>query len=267
MLKDITLGQYMPGNTAVHRLDPRTKIVLTTAYIAMIFLVKSPVWYIIPVLYIALCARLAGLSFRQLLKSVKPLKVLLILTFVLNLFFSGGATVWLHWGIFTITQEGLLLAVHFSMRLVFLVVGTSILTLTTSPVALSDGIEILLGPLKVVHFPAHELAMMMTIALRFIPTLIEETDKIMKAQQARGSDFESGRLIARAKAMVPLLVPLFVSAFRRAGELAMAMEARCYHGGEGRTRLRVLRFTAEDAKAFAVTMVALALVIAGRYIL
>ena len=267
MLKDITLGQYMPGNTVVHRLDPRTKIVLTTAYIAMIFLVKSPLWYIFPVLYVALAARLAGLSFGQLLKSVKPLRVLLILTFVLNLFFSGGSTVWVKWGIITVTQEGLLLAVHFSMRLVFLVVGTSILTLTTSPVALSDGIEILLGPLKVVRFPAHELAMMMTIALRFIPTLIEETDKIMKAQQARGADFESGRLIARAKAMVPLLVPLFVSAFRRAGELAMAMEARCYHGGEGRTRLRVLRFTAEDGKAFAITLLALALVIAGRYIL
>ena len=266
MLKDITLGQYMPGNTVVHRLDPRTKILLTTAYIAMIFLVSSPLWYVVPLLYIVLAARLAGLSFKQLLKTVKPLRVLLILTFVLNLFFSGGTTVWVRWGIVTITQEGVLLAVHFSMRLVFLVVGTSILTLTTSPVALSDGIEILLKPLKVVHFPAHELAMMMTIALRFIPTLIEETDKIMKAQQARGADFESGNLIARAKAMVPLLVPLFVSAFRRAGELAMAMEARCYHGGEGRTRLRVLRFTREDWQAAWVTFAALALVIAARSI-
>ncbi len=267
MLKDITLGQYMPGNTVVHRLDPRTKIILTTAYIAMIFLVSSPVWYVVPTLYVALSARLAGLSFGQLLKSVKPLRFLLILTFVLNLFFSGGTTVLVRWGVVTITQEGLLLAVHFSMRLVFLVVGTSVLTLTTSPVALSDGIEILLKPLKVFHFPAHELAMMMTIALRFIPTLIEETDKIMKAQQARGADFESGNLIARAKAMVPLLVPLFVSAFRRAGELAMAMEARCYHGGEGRTRLRVLRFTAEDARAYLVSAAALAVVIAGRSLL
>jgi len=267
MLKDITLGQYMPGNTIVHRLDPRTKILLTTAYIAMIFLVGSPVWYVVPTLYVALCARLAGLSFKQLLKSIKPLRFLLLLTFVLNLFFSGGTTVWVRWGIVTITKEGVLLAVHFSMRLIFLVVGTSVLTLTTSPVALSDGIEILLKPLKVVHFPAHELAMMMTIALRFIPTLIEETDKIMKAQQARGADFESGNLIARAKAMVPLLVPLFVSAFRRAGELAMAMEARCYHGGEGRTRLRVLRFTAEDTKAYVVSAVALAVVIAGRSLL
>ena len=267
MLKDITLGQYMPGNTLVHRLDPRTKIALTTAYIAMIFLVSNPVWYVVPLLYVALTARLAGLSFGQMLKTVRPLRVLLILTFVLNLFFSGGSTVWLQWGILTVTREGFLLAFHFSMRLVFLVVGTSILTLTTSPVALSDGIEMLLKPLRVVHFPAHELAMMMTIALRFIPTLIEETDKIMKAQQARGADFESGNLIARAKAMVPLLVPLFVSAFRRAGELAMAMEARCYHGGEGRTRLRVLRFTKEDFQAFAVTLLAIAAVIALRAVL
>ncbi|HNX63025.1 MAG TPA: energy-coupling factor transporter transmembrane component T [Candidatus Limiplasma sp.] len=264
MLKDITLGQYMPGNTVVHRLDPRTKIALTTAYIVLIFLVRSPLWYVVPALYIALAARLAGLSFGQLLKSIKPLRFLLVLTFVLNLFFSGGTTVWVHWSIFTITQEGALLAVHFCMRLVFLVVGTSVLTLTTSPVALSDGIEILLKPLKVVHFPAHELAMMMTIALRFIPTLIEETDKIMKAQQARGADFETGNLITRAKAMVPLLVPLFVSAFRRAGELAMAMEARCYHGGEGRTRLRVLRFTAEDGWAFLITAAAIAAVVVGQ---
>lgn len=267
MLKDITLGQYMPGNSMVHRLDPRTKIILTTVYIAMIFLVSSPVWYVVPLLYVTLAARVAGLSFRQMLKSVKPLRVLLILTFVLNLFFSGGTTVWVRWGILAVTREGVLLAVHFSMRLIFLVLGTSILTLTTSPVALSDGIEILLRPLRVVHFPAHELAMMMTIALRFIPTLIEETDKIMKAQQARGADFESGNLIARAKAMVPLLVPLFVSAFRRAGELAMAMEARCYHGGEGRTRLRILRFTREDAQASAVSLLALAVVIAGRALL
>ena len=267
MLKDITLGQYMPGNTVVHRLDPRTKITLTAAYIAMIFLVSNPVWYVVPMLYVVMSARLAGLSFGQLLKTIKPLRVLLILTFVLNLFFSGGSTIWLQWGILTVSKEGFLLALHFSMRLVFLVVGTSILTLTTSPVALSDGIEMLLKPLRVVHFPAHELAMMMTIALRFIPTLIEETDKIMKAQQARGADFESGNLIARAKAMVPLLVPLFVSAFRRAGELAMAMEARCYHGGEGRTRLRILRFTKEDVQAFAVTALAIVLVIALRAVL
>jgi energy-coupling factor transport system permease protein len=262
MFKDITLGQYMPGNTVVHRLDPRAKILLTIVYIAMVFTVSSPLFYVIPAVYVYLIARLAGLSFGQLIKSIRPLRILLILTFILNTFFSGGKTVLLHWQFITITQEGLLLAVHFSLRLIFLVLGTSVLTLTTSPVALSDGIEILLSPLKKVRFPVHELAMMMTIALRFIPTLIEETDKIMKAQKARGADFESGNLLTRAKAMTPLLVPLFVSAFRRAGELAMAMEARCYHGGEGRTRLRVLRFTREDGSAFLVSFGMLFLLIA-----
>ncbi len=262
MFKDITLGQYMPGNTVVHRLDPRAKIMLTLVYIAMVFTVESPLFYCIPAVYVFMVAHLAGLSFKQLLKTLKPLRILLILTFVLNIFFSGGQTVLIHWKFISISQEGLLLAVHFSLRLIFLVLGTSILTLTTSPVALSDGIEILLTPLKKVRFPVHELAMMMTIALRFIPTLIEETDKIMKAQKARGADFESGNLIARAKAMTPLLVPLFVSAFRRAGELAMAMEARCYHGGEGRTRLRVLRLTREDARASLVSVLMLCAVIA-----
>lgn len=253
MLKDITLGQYLPGNTVIHRLDPRMKIILTIVYIAMVFCVTSPVWYVIPLLFVALCAKLAGLTFKQLLKTIRPLRFLLVLTFILNMFFSSGTTVWLQWGFLKITEEGFLLALHFSMRLIFLVIGTSMLTLTTSPVALSDGIEMLLKPLKVIRFPAHELAMMMTIALRFIPTLIEETDKIMKAQMARGADFESGNLMKRAKAMVPLLVPLFVSAFRRAGDLAMAMEARCYHGGEGRTRLRVLRYTHTDWYALALS--------------
>lgn len=257
MLKDITLGQYLPGQTVVHQLDPRMKIILTAVYIAMIFCVTSPLWYVLPLLYIVLAARLAGLTPRQLGKSVKPLRFLLILTFILNMFFSGGTTVWLELGFLRITQEGMLMALHFSMRLIFLVMGTSILTLTTSPVALSDGIELLLRPLKVIRFPAHELAMMMTIALRFIPDLIEEADKIMKAQMARGADFESGNLLKRAKAMVPLLVPLFVSAFRRAGDLAMAMESRCYHGGEGRTRLRVLRYTRHDGIALLITVLML----------
>ena len=258
MLRDITLGQYMPGNTVIHRLDPRTKILLTIVYIAMIFCVASPVWYVIPLAFVVLCAKLSGITFKQL---IKPLRFLLLITFVLNLFFSTGSTVLVQWGIVKITKEGLMTAVHFSMRLIFLVAGTSILTLTTSPIALCDGIEVLLKPLSKIGFPAHELAMMMTIALRFIPTLIEEADKIMKAQMARGADFESGNLFKRAKAMVPLLVPLFVSAFRRAGELAMAMEARCYHGGEGRTRMRVLRFTRNDLYAALVTVAALVLVI------
>ncbi|MEF9878744.1 MAG: energy-coupling factor transporter transmembrane component T [Clostridia bacterium] len=267
MLSDITLGQYLPGDTLVHRMDPRMKIILTLLYIAAIFCVTSPLWYVIPLFYVLLSAKLAGLTLKHMLKAIKPLRFLLILTFILNLFFSSGTTVWVQWGFLKITQEGVFTAVHFSMRLIFLVVGTSLLTLTTSPVALSDGIEMLLKPLKVVHFPAHELAMMMTIALRFIPTLIEEADKIMKAQMARGADFESGNLLKRAKAMIPLLVPLFVSAFRRAGDLAMAMEARCYHGGEGRTRLRVLRFQSIDAWALAVTAAMLLLTIfAGMWI-
>ena len=195
------------------------------------------------------------------MKGLKPLRFILILTFLLNLFFSNGAKVLLHWGIITITAEGLNQAVHYSLRLMFLVIGTSLLTLTTSPVSLADGLELILSPLKKIHFPAHELAMMMTIALRFIPTLLEETDKIMKAQMARGADFESGNLFKRAKAMVPLLVPLFVSAFRRAGDLAMAMEARCYHGGENRTRLRVLKITRNDYLALACTLGLIGLIV------
>ncbi len=268
MLRDITLGQYLPGNTLVHRLDSRMKILLTVLYIALIFCVSSPVWYVIPLAYLLISASLSGLTLKRLLKSVKPLRFLLILTFVLNLCFSGGDTVWLQWGVLKISKEGFFTALHFCMRLVFLVAGTSILTLTTSPVALSDGIEMLLRPLKKVRFPVHELAMMMTIALRFIPTLIEEADKIMKAQMARGADFESGNLFKRAKAMIPLLVPLFVSAFRRAGDLAMAMEARCYHGDEGRTRLRVLRYTRNDLWALLFTVGTLALtIIAGKWTL
>lgn len=261
MLRDITLGQYMPGKSLIHTLDPRTKILLTIVYIAMIFCVTSPVWYVLPILYLLVCVRLSGLTAKQLLKAIKPLRFLLILTFVLNLFFSNGTTVWLEWGWLRVTQEGLLTAIHFSMRLIFLVAGTSVLTLTTSPIALCDGIETLLKPLNRLRFPSHELAMMMTIALRFIPTLIEEADKIMKAQMARGADFESGNLFKRAKAMVPLLVPLFVSAFRRAGDLAMAMEARCYHGGEGRTRLRVLHFERNDLLASLFTVAMLVVVI------
>ena len=268
MLRDITLGQYMPGNTFVHKLDPRMKIILTILYITLIFCVSSPVWYIFPLLFVLLATKLSGLTPKKLLKSIKPLRFLLLLTFILNLFFSTGETVWVQLGILKITQEGLITAIHFAMRLVFLVAGTSLLTLTTSPVALSDGIELLLKPLKIIRFPAHELAMMMTIALRFIPTLIEEADKIMKAQMARGADFESGNLLKRAKAMIPLLVPLFVSAFRRAGDLAMAMEARCYHGGEGRTRLRVLRYTRCDLWALLATAAVLAATIAcGKWVL
>ncbi len=246
MLKNITMGQYYPVDSWVHRLDPRMKIVLTVAMIVAVFMVHSLVGYAVVLGFVYLVSHLSKVPFKMLIKGVKPLRFILLLTFLLNLFFYTNGTVLFHWAFITITHEGLSQAVHYSLRLVFLVIGTSLLTLTTSPISLSDGIEMLLSPLKKIHFPAHELAMMMSIALRFIPTLLEETDKIMKAQMARGADFESGNLFARAKAMVPLLVPLFVSAFRRAGDLAMAMEARCYHGGEHRTRLRVLKVTAND---------------------
>ena len=246
MMKNITMGQYYPVDSWVHRLDPRTKILLTIAMIVAVFLVKTMVGYALILGFMYLTSRLSKVPFKMLIKGVKPLRFILILTFLLNLFFNSGETILLEWKFLKITQEGLSQAIHYSLRLIFLVLGTSLMTLTTSPIALSDGIEMLLSPLKVIHFPAHELAMMMSIALRFIPTLMEEADKIMKAQMARGADFESGNLLARAKAMVPLLVPLFVSAFRRAGDLAMAMESRCYHGGENRTRLRVLKITKND---------------------
>ncbi|MBQ3486406.1 MAG: energy-coupling factor transporter transmembrane protein EcfT [Clostridia bacterium] len=261
MMKDITLGQYYPVDSWVHRLDPRTKILLTVAMIVAVFMLHSLVGYGIILGFVYLTARMAKIPFRMLVKGVKSLRFILILTFLLNLFFNAGTTMLVEWHFIRISREGLEQAVHYSLRLVFLVMGTSLMTLTTSPIALSDGIEMLLSPLKKLHFPAHELAMMMSIALRFIPTLMEEADKIMKAQMARGADFESGNLLARAKAMVPLLVPLFVSAFRRAGDLAMAMESRCYHGGENRTRLRVLKITKNDWIAAAAVAVLIGLIV------
>ena len=264
MLNNLTMGQYYPVDSPVHRLDPRTKLLLTIVYIVIVFLASTLVGYVLLFAFIWFAARQAHVPFRMLLKGLRPLRMIVILTFLLNLFFTGGDTVLLSFWVIRITREGLSQAVFYSLRLIFLVLGTSLLTLTTSPVALSDAIEILLGPLKRIHFPAHELAMMMTIALRFIPTLLEETDKIKKAQMARGADFESGNLLTRAKAMVPLLVPLFVSAFRRAGDLAMAMESRCYHGGEGRTRLRVLRFTRADAVAAGIVALLLVLILLER---
>ncbi len=249
MLKNITMGQYYPVDSWVHRLDPRIKILLTVAMIVAVFLVQSIVGYALVLGFVYLTAYLAKVPFKMLMKGIKPLRFIIVLTFVLNLFFFTDGTPLIAWQFIRITDAGLSQAFHYSLRLIFLVIGTSLLTLTTSPIALSDGIERLFSPLKRFHFPAHELAMMMSIALRFIPTLMEEADKIMKAQMARGADFESGNLLARAKAMVPLLVPLFVSAFRRAGDLAMAMESRCYHGGDQRTRLRVLKLTVNDLYA------------------
>ena len=265
MLKSVTLGQYYPVDSAVHRMDPRMKLVLTVAMIVAVFLVNTLAGYAAILLFMALASRLSHVPFKLLLKGIRPLRFILVLTFLLNLFFTTGETVLWQWQSILITREGLLQAVHYSLRLCFLVLGTSLMTLTTSPIMISDGMEALLKPLKALHFPAHELAMMMSIALRFIPTLMDETDKIMKAQMARGADFESGNLLARARAMIPLLVPLFVSAFRRAGDLAMAMEARCYHGGEGRTRLRVMKLTKRDwLAAAAVAGLIAAVVLLGR---
>lgn len=240
MLKDITLGQFFPGNSAVHRLDPRTKILMVLVYVALVFLVHNFWGYGLLVIFLAGSILLSRISPRFVMKGLKPVFIFVLITGVFNLFFTGGNVLW-QWGFLKVTEEGLYFAAFMVLRLVFLILGTSLLTLTTSPIALTDGIERLLSPFKRIGFPAHELAMMMTIALRFIPTLMEETDKIIKAQSARGADFESGNLLRRAKAMIPILIPLFISAFRRADELATAMECRCYRGGEGRTRLRELR--------------------------
>ena len=264
MLSNITMGQYYPTDSIVHRLDPRVKILLTIAFIVGIFLVHSLWGYALALVFVYFMARLSHVPFKMLMRGLRPLRFILVLTFVLNLFFSGDGTILWQWSFITITHEGLSRAVHYCLRLLFLVIGTSLLTLTTSPVSLSDGLELLLSPLKVIRFPAHELAMMMTIALRFIPTLLEEADKIMKAQMARGADFESGNLLARAKAMVPLLVPLFVSAFRRADELAMAMEARCYRGGKGRTRMKQLKTSSVDLWGALVSCVLAACIVADH---
>ncbi len=259
MAFDITLGQFFPGVSPLHRLDPRAKLMLTFAMIVGVFLADSYPAYALFFAYVLGAAYLSKLPIKLMLKGLKAVYFIIGLTFVLNAFFGAGETVVIRWQFVTVTREGLRTAVFMALRLMLLVFGTQLLTLTTSPIALTDGLERLFSPLSKVGFPAHEMAMMMSIALRFIPTLLEEADKIMKAQTARGADFETGNLMARAKAMIPLLVPLFVSAFRRADELALAMEARCYRGGENRTRMRVLKYTSLDAWAG----LSMALLIAG----
>ena len=246
MLKDITLGQYFPGNTVAHRLDPRTKILLVTLYIIALFSAKGLLGYMVMAATLAVCVKISKVGFKSLVRGLKPLVVIIAFTGILNIFFTPAETYLLEWGILRISEKGIQNALFMVIRIMLLVMGTFLMTYTTSPIRLTDGLESLLNPLKKIHVPVHELAMMMAIALRFIPTLIEETDKIMSAQRARGADFESGNLIQRAKALIPLLVPLFISAFRRADELAVAMECRCYHGGEGRTRLRQLKYQARD---------------------
>ncbi len=245
MLKDITLGQYFPGNSLAHRLDPRTKLILTVLYIVILFCAKGFVSYGVVALLLLTGVKVSGVAPRALVRGLKPILFIICFTAVLNLFYTPGEALASFW-IFTITKEGLVTAFFMVLRITMLIMGTFLLTYTTSPIALTDGLETLLGPLKRVKVPVHELSMIMSIALRFIPTLIEETDKIMSAQKARGADFESGNLLQRARALVPILVPLFISAFRRADELAVAMECRCYHGGEGRTKLHVLHYQLRD---------------------
>ena len=245
MLKDITLGQYFPGNTPVHRLDPRTKLLMVIVYILALFLAKWWVSYGLMLAFLITVVAISRIRPKALFKGLKPLLIIMIFTALLNLFYTDGEVLAQFW-IFRITREGIVQATFLVLRIMMLVAGTFLLTYTTSPIALTDGLESLLSPLKKLHFPVHELAMMMSIALRFIPTLIEETDKIISAQKARGADFETGNIFRRAKALIPILVPLFVSAFRRADELATAMECRCYHGGEGRTKLKLLHYRAAD---------------------
>lgn len=245
MLKDITLGQYFPGDTVIHRLDPRTKLLMVIVYIVALFLCKWFVSYGVALAFLVMVIILSKIRLKALFKGLKPLLIIILFTAILNIFYTDG-TVLVEFWIFRITREGIINAFFLVLRIMLLVMGTFLMTYTTSPIALTDGLESLLSPLKKLRFPVHELAMMMSIALRFIPTLIEETDKIISAQKARGADFETGNIFRRAKALIPILVPLFVSAFRRADELATAMECRCYHGGKGRTKLKQLHYHRRD---------------------
>ena len=261
MLKDITLGQYFPGQSVIHRLDPRTKLVMLVVYIVALFLAESWVSYGLMFLFLVTVIWLSTIPLKSILRGMKPLVMILIFTGVLNLFFTQEGEVLFHFWILTVTTGGLSRAVMMMSRILMLITGTFLLTYTTSPIALTDGLESLMKPLKKIGVPVHELSMMMCIALRFIPTLIEETDKIMCAQKARGADFETGSLMDRAKALIPILVPLFISAFRRADELATAMECRCYQGGEGRTKMKLLRYHREDFVSYGVGAVLVVVVI------
>jgi energy-coupling factor transport system permease protein len=263
VIRDITIGQYYPGDTAVHRLDPRLKITVTLVFIVTLFVVRDFLGYAVAIAALGGVISASRVPLRFILRGLKAIFLIILFTFMLNMFMTAGTPL-VRLGFLTITREGLYSALFMGLRLVLLIVGSSLLTLTTKPIKLTDGIESLLGPLRVFGVPAHELAMMMTIALRFIPTLLEETDKIMKAQTARGADFESGSLLRRAKNLIPILVPLFISAFRIAQDLALAMEARCYRGGEGRTKLHALRFEKRDAVATLLTLLFVLLIVLER---
>ncbi|MBR1989099.1 MAG: energy-coupling factor transporter transmembrane protein EcfT [Firmicutes bacterium] len=260
MIRDITLGQYFPGESAIHRLDPRVKIIATLLFIIELFIVDNFIGFAIAAVYLGGVIAVSRVPLSFIVRGLKPVIIILLFTFALNIFMVDGQIIW-QWKFIHITVEGVRLAVFMAIRIILLLIGSSMLTLCTRPLSLTDGIERLLSPFKKIGLPAHEIAMMMTIALRFIPTLLEETDKIMKAQQARGADFESGGLIQKAKALIPILVPLFVSAFRIAMDLAMAMESRCYRGGEHRTRMHEMKLKGMDWAAIAFLVVFLAVII------
>ena len=267
MIRDITIGQYYPAKSILHRLDPRVKLVSTLLYLISLFLFRSVPGYVVATAFLVTIIKLSKVPFSYIVKGLKPIIFLLMITVVFNLFLTREGAVLFHAWIFTITEGGLRTAVYMAVRLVYLIIGSSLMTYTTTPNALTDGIESLLKPLEKVRMPVHDVAMMMSIALRFIPILLEETDKIMKAQIARGADLESGNMIQRAKSMIPILVPLFVSAFRRANDLAMAMEARCYRGGEGRTKMKPLRYQTRDRIAYTIVILyTVAVVAIGRYV-
>ena len=267
MLRDITIGQHFPGNSLVHRFDPRLKLVLTVAYIVLLFAASNPLGLTLSILFLGVMYKVAKIPVKMIGKSLKPILPIVLFTAVLNLFFvSGEGDPLVHFWFLTIYAEGVRYAVLMAVRVMALIAGTSLLTYTTSPIVLTDASEQLLKPLGKLHFPVHELAMMMSIALRFIPTLIEETDKIMNAQKARGAQLDTGKMTDRVKALVPVLIPLFISAFRRADELAMAMECRCYRGGTGRTRLKVLRCEKQDYIDLAVCIACFAVILASRLV-
>lgn len=266
MIRDITLGQFYPSESIIHRIDARVKIIATLVYIVALFVVNSFIGFAFVAVVLGAVVKASKVPLSYILKGLKPIFFILIFTFVLNMFMMDGQVLFKIW-ILTITKEGVIKAVFMAIRLVLLIIGSSILTLTTTPISLTDGIEYLLKPFEKIGFPAHELAMMMTIALRFIPTLLEETDKIMKAQQARGADFETGNIIRRAKQLIPILVPLFISAFRIAHDMAMAMEARCYRGGENRTRMNAMKFKRGDIVASVMTIVFMAIIIGLRFVI
>ena len=264
MLKDITLGQYYPTESIIHRLDPRVKLLATLMYLVSLFLFHDFVGFVVVTLFLLVIIKLSRVPFSFMLKGVRAIWVLVVITAVCNLFFTQGDNTYFAWKFIHITDQGVSNTVYFTIRLIYLVIGSSLMTLTTTPNQLTDGLEKSLRPLNKIHVPVHEIAMMMSIALRFIPILLEETDKIMKAQIARGADFENGNLIQKVKNMVPLLVPLFISAFRRANDLAMAMEARCYHGGDDRTQMKPLKYKKRDHIAYLILFAYLAVAIGFR---